>query len=64
MRTLITLFVLLLCAALLAAAGLAAYFYYAIYPNVPAIGAVTDYRPKIPLRIYTADDVLIVEFGE
>lgn len=64
MRTLIILFVLLLCAALLAAAGLAAYFYYAIYPNVPAIGAVTDYRPKIPLRIYTADDVLIGEFGE
>jgi penicillin-binding protein 1A len=25
---------------------------------------VTDYRPKIPLRIYTADNALIGEFGE
>jgi penicillin-binding protein 1A len=31
---------------------------------VPALDAVTDYRPKIPLRIYTADNVLIGEFGE
>nr|WP_143745760.1 PBP1A family penicillin-binding protein [Massilia sp. KIM] len=35
----------------------------AIMPNVPAIDAVTDYRPKIPLRIYTADKVLIGQFG-
>ena len=33
-------------------------------PNVPSIEAVTDYNPKIPLRIYTADHVLIGEFGE
>jgi penicillin-binding protein 1A len=26
-------------------------------------GAVTDYRPKIPLRVYSADNVLIGEFG-
>jgi penicillin-binding protein 1A len=64
MRTLITILVVLLCTGLLAAAGLGGYFYYAIYPNVPSIGAVTDYRPKIPLRIYTADKVLIGEFGE
>ena len=63
-RTLIISLVVLLCAALLAAGGLAAWFYFAIYPNVPSIGAVTDYRPKIPLRIYTADNVLIGEFGE
>jgi penicillin-binding protein 1A len=49
---------------LLAAAGLLAYFFIAIYPNVPAIDAVTDYKPKIPLRVYTADNVLIGEFGE
>jgi penicillin-binding protein 1A len=36
----------------------------ALLPNVPSIDAVTDYQPKIPLRIYTADHVLIGEFGE
>ncbi|RZA29059.1 MAG: PBP1A family penicillin-binding protein, partial [Lysobacteraceae bacterium] len=30
---------------------------------LPDIGAVTDYRPKIPLRVYSADKVLIGEFG-
>lgn len=49
---------------LLAALGLLGYFLIAVYPNVPAIDAVTDYKPKIPLRIYTADNVLIGEFGE
>ncbi|HEX7685687.1 MAG TPA: penicillin-binding protein 1A [Trinickia sp.] len=32
-------------------------------PRLPAIDALTDYRPKVPLRIYTADHVLIGEFG-
>ncbi len=35
-----------------------------IVPNLPPIDALTDYRPKIPLRVYTADNVLIGEFGE
>ncbi len=34
------------------------------YPNMPSIDAVTDYRPKVPLRVYTADGTLIGEFGE
>ena len=34
------------------------------YPNLPSIEALSDYKPKIPLRIYTADGVLIGEFGE
>ncbi|NNG22477.1 penicillin-binding protein 1A [Telluria aromaticivorans] len=34
-----------------------------ILDEVPDIGAVTDYRPKIPLRVYSADRVLIGEFG-
>lgn len=34
------------------------------YPKLPSLEALTDYRPKIPLRIYTADRVLIGEFGE
>ena len=32
-------------------------------PDVPDIKAITDYRPKIPLRVYSADKVLIGEFG-
>ncbi len=32
-------------------------------PRLPAIDALTDYRPKVPLRIFTADHVLIGEFG-
>ncbi len=34
------------------------------YPNLPALDTITDYRPKMPLRIFTADNVLIGEFGE
>ena len=34
------------------------------YPNLPALNSLTDYRPKIPLRIYSADNVLLGEFGE
>ena len=35
-----------------------------IYPTLPALGALTDYQPKIPLRVYSADGKLIGEFGE
>jgi penicillin-binding protein 1A len=34
------------------------------YKNLPPIDSLTDYRPKIPLRVFTADGVLIGEFGE
>lgn len=34
------------------------------YPNLPALDSLIDYRPKIPLRIFSADNVLIGEFGE
>ena len=34
------------------------------YPNLPEVGGLTDYRPKLPMRIYSADNVLIGEFGE
>ena len=33
------------------------------YRNLPSIESLTDYRPKIPLRVYTADGILIGEFG-
>lgn len=35
-----------------------------VYSNLPPIDALTDYRPKIPLRVWTADGILIGEFGE
>ncbi len=44
-----------------ALAGLAAAL---IYPKLPPLEALTDYKPKLPLRIYTADGALIGEFGE
>jgi penicillin-binding protein 1A len=34
------------------------------YPNLPELDSLTDYRPKMPLRIFSADNVLIGEFGE
>ena len=34
------------------------------YPNLPSLEALTAYQPKIPLRIYTAEGLLIGEFGE
>ncbi|MGO9443422.1 MAG: transglycosylase domain-containing protein, partial [Thiobacillaceae bacterium] len=44
-----------------ALAGLAAAL---IYPNLPPLEALTDYKPKQPLRIYSKDGALIGEFGE
>lgn len=34
------------------------------YPNLPSLEALTDYRPKVPLRVYSAEGILIGEFGE
>jgi len=34
------------------------------YPTLPSLEVLTDYRPKIPLRIYTAEGKLLGEFGE
>jgi penicillin-binding protein 1A len=34
------------------------------YPSLPSLEALTEYRPKIPLRVYSAESVLIGEFGE
>ncbi len=35
-----------------------------IYPNLPSLESLKDYRPKQPLRIFTEDGALIGEFGE
>ncbi len=49
--------------AVLGAATLAAVVAFA-WPKLPSLEILTDYRPKIPLRIYTADGHLIGEYGE
>lgn len=35
-----------------------------IYPTLPDVSELTDYRPKLPLRIYAENNSLIGEFGE
>lgn len=35
-----------------------------IYPSLPSLDALTDYRPKLPLRIYSVEGDLIGEYGE
>ena len=34
------------------------------YPNLPDISELADYRPKLPLRVFSSEGVLIGEFGE
>jgi penicillin-binding protein 1A len=34
------------------------------YPNLPDISELSDYRPKLPLRVFSAEGILIGEFGE
>src|SRR3954469_13813266 len=58
-------FPLALLAGLIAAGLLVAGLVIALaYPNLPSLQALTEYQPKVPLRVYTAEGVLIGEFGE
>jgi penicillin-binding protein 1A len=34
------------------------------YPQLPEIASLTDYRPKLPMRVFSSDGVLLGEFGE
>ena len=34
------------------------------FPNLPDISDLSDYRPKLPLRVYSAEGDLLGEFGE
>ncbi len=34
------------------------------YPNLPDISDLADYRPKLPMRVYSAEGALLGEFGE
>ncbi|SAL77221.1 1A family penicillin-binding protein [Caballeronia arvi] len=55
----VSVFALVVCAGLVLG-----YALVVAMPNLPSLEALTDYKPKVPLRIYTADHLLIGEFGE
>ena len=50
----------------LAAVGalLGAFVLALLWPTLPPLDALTDYQPKIPLRVVSADGDLLGEFGE
>src|SRR6266508_3521353 len=35
-----------------------------VYPTLPSLDVLTDYQPKIPLRVYSVEGTLLGEFGE
>ncbi len=34
------------------------------YPNLPDVSDLADYRPKLPLRVYSSEGALLGEFGD
>ena len=54
----------LLAGSVAVAVAIAALVVALAYPNLPSLEALTDYQPKVPLRVYTSDGELIGEFGE
>ena len=61
--------IVLWCFGLVAAAALGVAMMVAValalaYPNLPDISALADYRPKLPLRVYSSEGALLGEFGE
>ncbi len=51
-------------AAAACAAFLGATLFALAYHRLPSTEALTNYRPKLPLRVWSADGVLLGEFGE
>jgi penicillin-binding protein 1A len=43
---------------------LVAFVFALLYPTLPSLETLTDYQPKIPLRIVSAEGALLGEFGE
>ena len=54
----------LLLAAVLGVVVVVAFALALAYPNLPELSGLTDYRPKLPLRVISADGVALGEFGE
>ena len=55
---------LLVVVGVFATALLVAFTAAMIWPTLPSLEVLTDYRPKVPLRIFSAEGRLIGEFGE
>jgi penicillin-binding protein 1A len=49
---------------LLVAALIVVLFVALTYPRLPDLNALTDYRPKVPLRVFSSDGQQLGEFGE
>ena len=63
LRVLATLFGVVAAAAL--AGGICVAIALALaYRNLPELSSLTDYRPKLPLRVFSADGLLLGEFGD
>ncbi len=48
----------------LVGALLVAFVFALLYPTLPSLETLTDYQPKIPLRIVSSEGALLGEFGE
>ena len=57
-------FPLLLVASTFLVGILVAFAAVIVYPTLPSLEVLTDYQPKIPLRVYSAEGALLGEFGE
>ena len=64
MRTLVLWSIGLISALVLIGALLLAFCFIVIQPGLPALDVLQDYRPKVPLRVYSQDQVLLGEFGQ
>lgn len=60
----LALFFFLLGGALLGVVALLGIVVIIAFPQLPSVDVLVDYRPKIPLRVYSSDHYLIGEFGE
>ncbi|MGE4056926.1 MAG: penicillin-binding protein 1A, partial [Vicinamibacterales bacterium] len=49
---------------LIAGALLLGYAVVVAYPGLPSLDVLTDYKPKIPLRVFSVEGDLLGEFGE
>ena len=54
----------LMFAGVMAGMMLAALALAVAHRNLPDISGLTDYRPRLPMRIYSSDNVLLGEYGE
>ena len=64
MKKILTTFAGLCLGLVLFAVGLLAIAILITYPKLPSLEAVTNYQPRMPLTIYSADGKIIGTYGE